>query len=231
MNHLIVQTNDSAITSQDIATLVQSRHDKVKQSIERLAGNGIIAQPPMGNGIKSGNGVVAQHYIFSGNQGRIDSIIVVSQLSPKFTAALVHRWDQLEQSVANALPDFTNPAAAARAYADQYEAKQLAQEQLAIAQPKVNFYDSVAASKLTMAVSDVAKKIGMTAQQLNIKLIAIGAYDERRLPKKVFNTGFIKKGYGEMSLTAEGRDCNRLTQSGQIYIINRFGSKQVSEAV
>ena len=231
MNHLIVQANSNAITSQDIAALVESRHDKVKQSIERLAGNGVIAQPPMGNGIKSGNGVVAQHYIFSGKQGRIDSIIVVSQLSPQFTAALVHRWDQLEQSVANALPDFTNPAAAARAYADQYEAKQIAQEQLAIAQPKVNFYDSVAASSVTMTVSDVAKKMGMTAQQLNVKLVGIGAYDKRRLPKKIFNTGFIKQGFGQMSLTDEGQERNRLTQTGQIYIINRFGSKQVSEAV
>ena len=130
-----------------------------------------------------------------------------------------------------AMPDFTNPAEAARAFADQYEAKQIAQEQLALAQPKVKFYDTVAASSATMAVGDVAKKIGMSAQELNKKLIEIGAYDKRRLPKKVFNDGFIRKGYAEMSLTQDGYDRNRLTQAGQIYVTGLFGRSREVESM
>ena len=46
MNELI-STNVS-MTSIDIAEFVGSRHDKVKQSIERLAERGIITLPPTG---------------------------------------------------------------------------------------------------------------------------------------------------------------------------------------
>lgn len=38
----------------------------------------------------------AVEYVFSGEQGKRDSIIVVAQLSPEFTARLVDRWQELE---------------------------------------------------------------------------------------------------------------------------------------
>jgi phage regulator Rha-like protein len=46
MNDLI---NSVTMTSREIADLVESRHDKVKQSIERLAGRGVIGLPRWGN--------------------------------------------------------------------------------------------------------------------------------------------------------------------------------------
>ena len=39
-------------------------------------------------------------YVFSGEQGKRDSIIVVAQLSPEFTARLVDRWQALESGEA-----------------------------------------------------------------------------------------------------------------------------------
>ena len=36
------------MSSREIADLVESRHDKVKQSIERLVARDVIVQPPMG---------------------------------------------------------------------------------------------------------------------------------------------------------------------------------------
>lgn len=46
MNELI-NSNAIKMTSIEIAELVGSRHDKVKQSIERLAVRGVIRNPPM----------------------------------------------------------------------------------------------------------------------------------------------------------------------------------------
>jgi hypothetical protein len=40
--------------------------------------------------------VVPKHYRFTGEQGKRDSIVVVAQLSPEFTARLVDRWQELE---------------------------------------------------------------------------------------------------------------------------------------
>ena len=94
MNNLI--STNASMTSKEIADLVSSREDSVKRTIERLVDKGIISKPPMVDGIKTANGVTPQHYLFSGEEGKRDSIIVVAQLSPEFTARLVDRWKELE---------------------------------------------------------------------------------------------------------------------------------------
>jgi len=92
----MVTSNALAMSSQEIADLVGSRHDKVKQSIERLVERCVISQPPMGDGPKAGNGVVVREYLVN----KRDSFVVVAQLSPEFTAALVDRWQALEEQAA-----------------------------------------------------------------------------------------------------------------------------------
>lgn len=94
MNDLI--NTNASMTSKEITELVGSREDSVKRTIERLVDKGIISKPPMVDGIKTANGVTPQHYLFSGEEGKRDSIIVVAQLSPEFTARLVDRWKELE---------------------------------------------------------------------------------------------------------------------------------------
>jgi hypothetical protein len=92
----------ASMTSKEIADMVGSRHDKTKQSIERLANQGVIVLPPMGDVPfvdESGRNRTTSAYIFSGEQGKRDSIVVVAQLSPQFTAALVDRWQELELQV------------------------------------------------------------------------------------------------------------------------------------
>ncbi|MFJ4587879.1 Rha family transcriptional regulator [Pseudomonas moraviensis] len=113
----------TSMSSQEIAELVGSRHDKVKQSIERLAERGTIQLPPMGE-VRNHLGQTVSVYQVC----KRDSFVVVAQLSPEFTAALVDRWQELEGRLIAALPDFTNPAAAARAWADQVEQKQAAEQ-------------------------------------------------------------------------------------------------------
>ncbi|MBE8596877.1 Rha family transcriptional regulator [Xenorhabdus sp. BG5] len=90
------------MSSIEISELVSSRHDNVKVAIERLAKREIIRLPAMQDseiinnlGLKS----KVQHYVFSGEQGKRDSIIVVAQLSPEFTARLVDRWQELEKQL------------------------------------------------------------------------------------------------------------------------------------
>lgn len=92
------------MSSREIAELVESRHDSVKRTIERLAGRKVIGSPPMVEYL-DGLGRPATEYLFSGEKGKRDSLVVVAQLSPEFTGALVDRWQHLEQQVqAPALP-------------------------------------------------------------------------------------------------------------------------------
>lgn len=84
------------MSSREIAGVVRSRHDKVKQSIERLAERGVIGLPPMGEYLDS-LGRPAKEYRLE----KRDSFVVVAQLSPEFTALLVDRWQKLEELVAS----------------------------------------------------------------------------------------------------------------------------------
>lgn len=65
-----------------------------------------------------------------------------------------------------ALPDFTNPAIAARAWAEQFEAKAQAQEQLAIAAPKAQALDRIAQADGEMCITNAAKTIGVQPKKL-----------------------------------------------------------------
>ena len=88
-----------SMNSLEISELTGSRHDSVKRTVERLADSGAIVQPPMVDEQSTdsmGRPRSTEVYIFSGPQGRLDSITVVAQLDPAFTAALVKRWDALE---------------------------------------------------------------------------------------------------------------------------------------
>ncbi|PHN43446.1 Rha family transcriptional regulator [Pseudomonas syringae] len=88
----LITSTALTMSSQQIADLVGSRHDDVKRSIDRLVARGVISQPPVADGPRSANGVVVQEYQVC----KRDSFIVVAQLSPEFTAALVDRWQELE---------------------------------------------------------------------------------------------------------------------------------------
>ena len=79
-------------------------------------------------------------------------MVVVSGYNAELRAKVIDRWQELEAKAAKPnLPDFTNPAIAARAWAEQYEARELesakrliAEKALEEAQPAIGFHDEVA---------------------------------------------------------------------------------------
>ncbi|WP_232355791.1 phage antirepressor KilAC domain-containing protein [Burkholderia vietnamiensis] len=93
------------MSSREIADLVGSRHDNVRVAIERLTERRVIALPAMQE--KATGGRPSVEYVFRGEQGKRDSIVVVAQLSPEFTARLVDRWRELEAQAAK--PAFQIP--------------------------------------------------------------------------------------------------------------------------
>ncbi|CRJ76504.1 TPA: DNA-binding protein [Escherichia coli] len=105
-----------SMTSIEIAELVGSRPDNVKISIERLAKSGVIQLPALqvfGKINNLGLRRSVEAYVFEGEQGKRDSIIVVAQLSPEFTARLVDRWRELEEQARQPLTEIEMIAAMA----------------------------------------------------------------------------------------------------------------------
>jgi phage regulator Rha-like protein len=100
MQNLITTQNTLTMSSREISDLVESRHDSVKRTIERLVESCVISEPPLVDGVKSANGTIEKVY----QVNKRDSYVVVAQLSPAFTARLVDRWQELEAMQAPKLP-------------------------------------------------------------------------------------------------------------------------------
>lgn len=221
----ISSNNQVTMNSQEIADLVQSRHDKVKQSIERLATpnkvrDAVIALPPMGVVVSTFNNRTYQTevYTFSGEKGKRDSLIVVAQLCPEFTAAIVDRWIELEkQAAAPKLP--TN-------YLEALEQLVEKEKLLIAAQPKIQHYDKVVERSTLLNATQVAQKIGMTAQRLNKRLEVARVYNRAIKRSRAFNTWFVEQGLGEMKQTANGYPQALFTTKGEAWVVENFGIEE-----
>lgn len=203
------------MTSREIAELVGSRHDSVKRAIERLAETGVISKPPLVDGEKAANGVVEKLYIFSSEKGKRDSIIIVAQLSPEFTARLVDRWQELEAKAVGK-EKFHIPATLS-------EALQLAADQARIIEeqrPKVEVYEKLAERKGDVSTTILAKQLGVSAIKLNQWL--------RDKGMKWKNADLPMAGYmGWFNVVADVKNGHEYSQClitplGQIEIAKRF---------
>lgn len=158
--NILTQNTNRKMTSQQIAYLVQSRHDTVKRSIERIADKGVIQLPPLAE-VRNHLGQAVTYYLFSGEQGRLDSIIVVAQLSPEFTGALVARWDELEKQAAPVVALPQDYLSALKALVMSEEAKEQANAQIQLLQPKAAALDAISHSKGSTGIRETAKAVGM----------------------------------------------------------------------
>ncbi|HIH3580818.1 TPA: phage antirepressor KilAC domain-containing protein [Escherichia coli] len=180
---------------------VFKRHDNVKRTIETLAKNGVIRLPQIEVSERINNlgfNVQYEHYVFEGEQGKRDSIVVVAQLSPEFTARLVDRWRELEEAAVNipkTLPE------ALRLAADLAEQKMQLENQLAIAAPKVEFADRVGEAS-GILIGNFAKVVGIGPNKLFAWMrdhkILIASGSRRNVPMQEY----MERGYFTVKETA-----------------------------
>ena len=173
--------HSATMTSLEISELVESRHDKIKQSIERLAatfdGKGnpktpVITLPPMGEVPNQGPGpkMISVYLV-----GKRDSLIVVAQNCPEFTAKLVDRWDELEKQVKG--NQFNVPTTFAGALRLALEQAELIEKQTAlIAQqaPAVAYVEKFVKADGLIGVREAAKSLGLNQNAFVNMLIGAG---------------------------------------------------------
>ncbi|QHJ84274.1 MAG: hypothetical protein [Bacteriophage sp.] len=216
-------TQNQSMTSLEIAELVGKRHDSVKRTIEILSSetdkrDAVISQPHSVDGIKSANGVITKLYVFSGEQGKRDSIIVVAQLCPEFTARLVDRWQELEQKEQFYIP---------QTYGDALQLCADQAKQLELQAPKVNFYDTLADKTTLMNATQVGQKFKMSAVKLNKLLVELDVYSTAIKRGKAFKQWFIDQGLGEMKQTELGYSQALFTPKGEQWIFEKFTSEGI----
>lgn len=211
-----ILTQNQSMTSIEIAKLVETEHRNVKVSIERLIKRGVIRDAPMTNlekinnlGFKNKVGV----YIFNGEQGKRDSIIVVAQLCPEFTARLVDRWQELEKKEQFYIP---------QTYGDALQLCADQAKQLELQAPKVNFYDKLVDRTTLMNATQVGQKFKMSAVKLNKLLVELDVYSKKVKRGKVFKQWFIDQGLGEMKQTEDGYTQALFTTKGEQWVFEKL---------
>lgn len=164
MNDMIDASRQNlTMSSREIADLVGSRHDKVKQSIERLAERCVIGLPPLGDYLDSLGRRATEYRI-----GKRDSYVIVAQLSPEFTARLVDRWQELESRAQSFDPStILESPAAMRGLLLTYTEKVIALEaKVGDMQEDVAAHHRLTKAEGSLNVTEAAKNLGMRPKDL-----------------------------------------------------------------
>ncbi|HHG9580229.1 TPA: phage antirepressor KilAC domain-containing protein [Citrobacter freundii] len=210
---LAVQDHVVTMSSLDIAEMVGSRPSDVKRSIERLAKAGVIQLPPLAK-VENKQSVSPNKctsvYIFEGDQGKRDSIIVVAQLSPEFTARLVDRWQELEARLSKPAFDAMaalNDAEFLRGTLLSYSEKVIALEhRVDEMKPDVEALERIAKADGSMCITAAAKHLQVQPKFL-FKLLSERHWIYRRAGGKAW-LGYqdkIQSGYLEHKVTTVNR--------------------------
>lgn len=190
----IPQPMFQTMSSRELSILCDKRHDHLCRDVDKLnetyekiglpkVGEGYYTHPNTGN---------QQHREFLLTKEQ--TIDLITGYKPELRIKINRRWAELEkqvQSTVIALPNFTDPAEAARAWAEQFEAKQLAEKQIAVLAPKAEALETIADTANTYCLRECAKTIGIKESEL-IQLLIDKKWIYRDPPKTPGRSGKIQ---------------------------------------
>ena len=152
------------MSSLEIAELTRKRHDNVRADIAHMAEE--LSLKIQEKAESSNGGRPSMVYFLT----KRESLILVSGYSTELRARIIDRWQELESASkagALALPNFSNPAEAARAWADQFEARSRAEFQAAelatengALRPKALIVDRINDAEGLHTMAETAKILG-----------------------------------------------------------------------
>ena len=181
------------MSSLEIAKLTGKPHNDVMKAIR--------AMEPSWEKVSQGKFSLSSRKVEQPNGGireypcyeltKTECLYVATKFNDEARAKLVLRWEELEQKQRASmlqLPDFTDPAEAAMAWAKEYKEKkvlaienkkleeeniQLAAENQELKHDK-NYLDLIMRSKALLTVSQIAQDYGMSGKALNKQLAQMG---------------------------------------------------------
>lgn len=163
---ILSQTAQNTMSSREIAALTQKEHRHVKRDCEVMFEE--LDLNPNGYAQNWTHPQNGQTYIeYALPKELVETLI--TGYSIKLRHAVLQRLRELENQVKHnviSLPDFTDPVAAARAWADELEAKKIALQKVAVLEPKAQALDTIADTENTYTIRECAKTIGIREKDL-----------------------------------------------------------------
>lgn len=163
---LINPGQSATMSSREIAELVEKQHSNIKISAERLAEKAVIGT------------LATQEFTHNGNTyteyllNKRDSLILVAQNCPEFTARIVDRWQELEAQAVTFDPSSLSRIDILKMAIDSEEGRlqavaQVQQLETVVAKqaPKVEALDRIAKSDGSLCLTDAAKTLQIQPRQ------------------------------------------------------------------
>ena len=142
---------------------VQLRHADFIAKVPKVLG--LETSEKFRSSYLAGNGEQRPCYRFP----KREACLMAMSYSYELQAQVFDRMTAMEEALkkpAITLPNFTDPAEAAMAWAEQYKAKQLAEKQVSILEPKAQALDTIANTDGTYTIRECAKTIGIGERKL-----------------------------------------------------------------
>ena len=164
----ITQHSQPTMSSREIATLCDKRHDNVMADIRKMLNELGLYAPDFSGTYTTEQG--NQYECF--NLPKRECLILVSGYNLKLRTKIIDRWQELEQATTPRLPQ--TYLEALRALADEVEAHEHTQQQLAIAEPKVQYFDKLVERNLLTNFTTTAKEFGVKRKDFVAYLLGNG---------------------------------------------------------
>jgi anti-repressor protein len=231
---LTAPTAETAMSSLEIAQITGKEHAHVMRDIRNTLEEAGIGESKFGSTYVDIQNKQRPCYLLP----RRECDLVVSGYSVKYRLAIIDRWHELEAQntikVPQTLPD------ALRLAADLADKVQQQNQQLALAAPKVEFYDTVteSGSICSMAVAAQVASLPFGRNTLFVKLRELGVLiscgERYNLPKQEFiERGYftVKENSFEHPTTGETliKFTTYVTQRGIDWLIKKFGTRTAQQ--
>lgn len=149
-------------------------------------------------------------------------MLIAMRESKMVRRAVLAKLKELKGGNMPTLPNFSNPAEAARAWAEQYELNVISQQHLAAAKPKVEFHDKIVNDAATFSLRDAAKKIQQRPNKFSEWLRSNGYLCQNNQPQQRYiNQGLFKTHTGTNAEDYQFTQC-RMTSKGLAYFTEKL---------
>ena len=149
---LPILQNNTVLTmsSRELSKLTDKRHDNTLKLISSLIDGGVLKNTTLSHWINPQNNQQYPEFL----SDKRDSLIIAARLSPEFTAAIVDRWQELEnKQPENPLLQLAHAVMTAQGIIQDQSQK------LLIAEPKAAALDLISDSSDSRCIRDTAKEL------------------------------------------------------------------------
>lgn len=161
MDLVEIRNNQVVVNSRDVAERFSKRRDHVIRDIENLIKKDVPKIGAMFQQVELPDSYGRMQKTYYMNRDGFSLLVMgfTGQEAMEWKLKYIEAFNAMEKKLKNplALPNFSNPAEAARAWADEFEKRKQAEQLIEAQKPKVIFAEAVSASKTSILVGELAK--------------------------------------------------------------------------